>query len=154
MVIDDKFGRHVERVSAEHTGGVDVLDRHLGGVELVLPPVRMAPVVIVVSVHPSDFVLLGLALHGGETAKQRGHQRDTEKLLGSVHHFLLAGVWRPVFVLRKARRIPKIPFMMAVCYRLFLTGANAEILDKKTAEPSKSCFSGHQRVRPWRLSKA
>ena len=56
--------RHVERVSAEHTGGVDVLDRHLGGVELVLPPVRMAPVVIVVSVHPSDFVLLGLALHG------------------------------------------------------------------------------------------
>ena len=101
-----------------------------------------------------DFVLLGLALHGGETAKQRGHQRDTEKLLGSVHHFLLAGVWRPVFVLRKARRIPKIPFMMAVCYRLFLTGANAEILDKKTAEPPKSCFSGHQRVRPWRLSKA
>jgi len=44
--------------------------------------------------------------------------------------------------------------MMAVCYRLFLTGANAEILDKKTAEPPKSCFSGHQRVRPWRLSKA
>ena len=44
--------------------------------------------------------------------------------------------------------------MMAVCYRLFLTGANVEILDKKTAEPPKSCFSGHQRVRPWRLSKA
>ena len=30
--------------------------------------------------------------------------------------------------------------MMAVCYRLFLTGANAEILDKKTAEPAEILF--------------